>query len=475
MDNIVNLYMESVADIDSNSSRHRDIEIPEVDEMEIYGSYMALEEGRVMLEMYQRREIMYAESVGGIFVALLAFIKKAILIILKMVLGIKGLLLLVIVGLIMYFRKKKGDRVSFGGGGGGSSSPSTRQITTAGRIVRDVSAKVLQGSKYNNLSEPIVLVDSSDYDNAVKEYNKIMGTQTGAGYPLFVFNTAISAQKLLLINTAIQSHVNNYIRNQSVMTGFTDKSLDNNMKEIYNELKDDFPNEVSAVREMNVDFGNRGSVSELQKSLNGMIASVYGKAEYPKDIFMYGDLSKILNLKTKSYSSLKDAFTVENIVFDQDAEDFNTILTVTNKDLESQLELFMVVDKIAKHVAINDNGVEVIKSKIKNIQDFEKKIQTSMEKIENDKIIEDKGTIAELNKWTTLAIAMSSSTLNAVRIANVAKNIVTNPILISLKNEVIAIINDKIKTIDPNANPIRYIREDKNKAALEEAFAEYLK
>ena len=98
-----------------------------------------------------------------------------------------------------------------------------------------------------------------------------------------------------------------------------------------------------------------------------------------------------------------------------------------------------------------------------------------MEKIENDKIIEDKGTIAELNKWTTLAIAMSSSTLNAVRIANVAKNIVTNPILISLKNEVIAIINDKIKTIDPNANPIRYIREDKNKAALEEAFAEYLK
>ena len=190
---------------------------------------------------------------------------------------------------------------------------------------------------------------------------------------------------------------------------------------------------------------------------------------------MYGDLSKILNLKTKSYSSLKDAFTVENIVFDQDAEDFNTILTVTNKDLESQLELFMVVDRIAKHVTINDDGVEVIKSKIKNIQDFEKKIQTSMEKIENDKIIEDKGTIAELNKWTTLAIAMSSSTLNAVRIANVAKNIVTNPILISLKNEVIAIINDKIKTIDPNANPIRYIREDKNKAALEEAFAEYLK
>ena len=186
-------------------------------------------------------------------------------------------------------------------------------------------------------------------------------------------------------------------------------------------------------------------------------------------------LSKILNLKTKSYSSLKDVIEIENITFDENTGVYDTTITIANKDLESQLELFMVVDRIAERVTVNDDGVEVIKSKIKNIQDFEKKIQTSMEKIENDKIIEDKGTIAELNKWTTLAIAMSSSTLNAVRIANVAKNIVTNPILISLKNEVTAIINDKIKTIDPNANPIRYIREDKNKAALEEAFAEYLK
>ena len=68
MDNIVNLYMEAV--IDTDNIQH-DIETPEVDELAICESYMALEEGRVMLEMYQRREIIYAESVGGIFAALL--------------------------------------------------------------------------------------------------------------------------------------------------------------------------------------------------------------------------------------------------------------------------------------------------------------------------------------------------------------------------------------------------------------------
>lgn len=472
MDNIVNLYMESVAGIDSD--RHRDIEIPEVDELAICESYMALEEGRVMLEMYQRREIMYAESVGGIFAALLVFIKKAILIILKMVLGIKGLLLLIIVGLIIYFRKKKNDRISFGGGGGSSSS---KPLSTAGRIVRDVSAKILQNSKYNNLSEPIVLIDSGDYNNAVKEYNKIVGsTQNDEGYPLFVFKTAVNATKLLLINTAIQSHVNKYIRSQSVMTNFTDKSLDNNVKDIYQELKDDFPNEVSAVRAMDVDFGNKGSTSELQKSLSNMVTSIYDKENYPKDIFMYGDLSKILNLKTKSFNSLSDIISIEEIIFDENTGVYDTIMTVPKEDLLSQLKLFTAVEQIAKKVTANDDGVEVIKSKIKNIQDFEKKIQTSMEKIENDKIIEDKGTIAELNKWTTLAIAISSSTLNAVKIAQVAKNFVSNPILISLKREVISVIHEKIKSIDSNIKqPILYFTDESNKDKLEEAFAEYLK
>ena len=189
MDNIVNLYMEAV--IDTDNIQH-DIETPEVDELAICEGYMALEEGRVMLEMYQRRETMYAESVGGIFVALLVFIKKAILIILKMVLGIKGLLLLVVIGLIMYFRKRKKSGISFGGGGSSSSTPKWK-------IKSELMNKVFEGAtlstirdKYSNMSEPVVLLDADSYNKSNAEFKKIVSSDDDHTFPKFILETALN-------------------------------------------------------------------------------------------------------------------------------------------------------------------------------------------------------------------------------------------------------------------------------------------
>lgn len=479
MDNIVNLYMESVADID-NSSRHRDIEIPEVDEMEIYGSYMALEEGRVMLEMYQRREIMYAESVGGIFAALLVFIKKAILIILKMVLGIKGLLLLVVIGLIMYFRKRKKSGVSFGGSGGGSSS-STPKL----KIKSELMNKVFEGAtlstirdKYSNMSEPVVLLDADSYNKSNAEFKKIVSSDNDDTFPKFILETALNAPGVLLLSAATQLNVNRYIGKFDSETIGISSNISNTTKSLYKDVQEDLLALLAPLKTQRVDFGNKESVDKFEKDSNEVLSKLYTDSASPKSVLNYGDISKILQIKSESHKNLMNTFYNFAWEFDNDSDDDEKMklqISFNAEKMSNQSKIYKIFSELSEGKDIDDSKINTIKEKIGKLSGYQNSIKSIVDSLDETNAIEDKGIVSEINKWITVTIAMTSSVMYSVQIGQVVKNVIDSKIFHNMRRDILNNITGKIKGKEKNLLQLVSGNDKENEEFIRTNFAEYLK
>lgn len=480
MDNIVNLYMESVADID-NSSRHRDIEIPEVDELAICESYMALEEGRVMLEMYQRREIMYAESVGGIFVALIAFIKKAILIILKMVLGIKGLLLLVIIGLIMYFRRKKGNGISFGGGGGGGSSSSTPKL----KIRSELMNKVFEGAtlstirdKYSNMSEPVVLLNDESYNKSNAEFKKIVSSDNDDTFPKFILETVLNAPGILLLSAATQLNVNRYIGKVDGTAIGVSSNIANTTKSLYKDVQEDLLALLAPLKTRSVDFGNKESIDKFEKDSNEVLSKLYSDGASPKSVLNYGDISKVLQIKSESHKNLMSTFYNFTWEFDNDSADDEKMRLQISFDAEkmsNQSKIYKIFSELSEGKDIDDSKIKTIKEKIGKLSGYQNSIKSIVDNLDETNAIEDKGIVSEINKWITVTIAMTSSVMYSVQIGQVVKNVIDSKIFHNMRRDILNNITGKIKGKEKNLLQLVSGNDNENEEFIRTNFAEYLK
>lgn len=478
MDNIVNLYMESVADID-NSSRHRDIEIPEVDELAICESYMALEEGRVMLEMYQRREIMYAESVGGIFVALLVFIKKAILIILKMVLGIKGLLLLVVIGLIVYFRRKKKSGISFGGGGGSSSSAPKLKIKS------ELMNKVFEGAtlstirdKYSNMSEPIVLLNADSYNKSNAEFKKIVSSDNDNTFPKFILETALNAPGILLLSTATQLNVNRYIGKVDGTAIGVSSNIANTTKSLYKDVQEDLIALLAPLKTQSVDFSNKESVDKFEKDSNEVLSKLYSDGASPKSVLNYGDISKVLQIKSESHKNLMSTFYNFTWEFDNDSADDEKMSLQISFDAEkmsNQSKIYKIFSELAEGKDIDDGKIKTIKEKIGKLSGYQNSIKSIVDSLDETNAIEDKGIISEINKWITVTIAMTSSVMYSVQIGQVVKNVIDSKIFHNMRRDILNNITGKIKGKEKNLLQLISGDDKENEDFIRTNYGEYLK
>lgn len=476
MDNIVNLYMESVADIDS--SRHRDIEIPEVDELAICESYMALEEGRVMLEMYQRREIMYAESVGGIFVALLVFIKKAILIILKMVLGIKGLLLLVVIGLIMYFRRKKGNGISFSGGGGGSSSSSTPKLKIRSELMDKVFERVTYAvlkDKYSKLSEPIVLLNADNYAKSNAEFQKLMSNDSDEAFPKFILETALNAPGILLLSVATQLNINRYIKQFDSGSVGINSNMSNTAKALYKDVQDDLLALLAPLKTQNVDFGNKESVDKFEKDSNEVLSKLYTENVSPKSIFNYGDISKILQVKSEIYTNLMNGFIKFNWVLNNENNDMDLDILFDDEKMGNQMKIYKIFSDLSEGKNIDESKINVIKEKIGKLSGYQNSIKSIVDKLDESNAIEDKNIISEINKWITLTISMTSSVMYSVQIGQVVKNVIESKIFQNVRKDILNIITGKIKGKEKNLLQLVSGDDKENEDFIRTNYGEYLK
>lgn len=476
MDNIVNLYMESVADIDS-SSRHRDIEIPEVDELAVCESYMALEEGRVMLEMYQRREIMYAESVGGIFIALIAFIKKAILIILKMVLGIKGLLLLVVIGLIMYFRRKKGNGISFSGGGGGSAS-STPKLKIRSELMDKVFERVtyiVLKDKYSKLSEPIVLLNADNYAKSNAEFQKLMSNDSDEAFPKFILETALNAPGILLLSVATQLNVNRYIKQFDSGSVGISSNVSNTAKALYKDVQDDLLALLAPLKTQNVDFGNKESVDKFEKDSNEVLSKLYTENVSPKSIFNYGDISKILQVKSEIYTNLMNPFVKYDWKLNNDTNEMDLDVLFDSEKIGGQTKIYKIFSDISEGKNIDESKINVIKEKIGKLSGYQNSIKSIVDKLDESNAIEDKNIISEINKWITLTISMTSSVMYSVQIGQVVKNVIDSKIFQNVRRDILNIITGKIKGKEKNLLQLVSGDDKENEDFIRTNYGEYLK
>ena len=127
---IVDLYIEMEQDKEKPKI-YAESEYNENYTSEVYEGVSASYQIDALMAQYDidKKYNLYGESVGALFGGFLAFGKKIILLVLKMLLGIKGIILGVIIAAAVYIMKRRdsGNKTSYSGGGGGGGGSSSKK------------------------------------------------------------------------------------------------------------------------------------------------------------------------------------------------------------------------------------------------------------------------------------------------------------------------------------------------------------
>ena len=148
------LYLDTV--IENNSlygKMYAENELTEFEKIEcredIMNGQVAIYHAQEMLyDMMRMQETnVYGEAVGGLFVAIIAIVKKAILFLLKIFVGVKGMLLLLLIGVLGVAMAKKSSAVTVSGGGGGGGGGSSRGPLSAKEVLDRLKKVTLPSEK----------------------------------------------------------------------------------------------------------------------------------------------------------------------------------------------------------------------------------------------------------------------------------------------------------------------------------------
>ena len=134
-----------------------------------------------VIDMISDKDNKYAESVGAIIGGIVAVISKIVMLFMKILIGVKGIILGALLGLVMYFIKKSknGSKTSYsggGGGGGGSSKPTvnldnlvntgstkpTNQLGTSGTVLKNNIIKDMKNDKSEDAKADADLVKATE-------------------------------------------------------------------------------------------------------------------------------------------------------------------------------------------------------------------------------------------------------------------------------------------------------------------------
>ncbi|UTV60841.1 hypothetical protein JDFnp1_53 [Fusobacterium phage JD-Fnp1] len=132
-----------------------------------------------VIDMISDKDNKYAESVGAIIGGVVAVISKIVMLFMKILIGVKGIILGALLGLVMYFIKKakSGSKTAYsGGGGGGSSKPAinldnlvnmgstkpANQLGTSGVILKNNIIKDMKNDKSEDAKVDANLVKATE-------------------------------------------------------------------------------------------------------------------------------------------------------------------------------------------------------------------------------------------------------------------------------------------------------------------------
>ena len=174
----INLYAESIYSPDYNA--------------DVIECKLAMFEFQNHIQLINDSYTYYAEAAGGFVMALIAFIKKGFAFLLTMLLGLKGLLVVAILGGIGYliYRFTKGGKIeTSGGGGGGGGSSSPKKSEQSKEIPKEESIKVKESKGLKSVGRYINIAPdgidrsakaiqskniSRDISKEIKKFNAVL-------------------------------------------------------------------------------------------------------------------------------------------------------------------------------------------------------------------------------------------------------------------------------------------------------------
>lgn len=222
----INLYTESIYSPDYNA--------------DIIECKLAMFEFQNHIQLIDDSYTYYAEAVGGFVMALIAFIKKGFAFLLKMLLGLKGLLVVAILGGIGYliYRLTKGDKIeTSGGGGGGGGSSSPKKSEQSKEIPKEDDIKVKESKGLKSVGRYINIAPDGINRTAKAIQSKNMNRDTSKEIKKFnaVLDSIGTSAKEFKINT--NRDFSTFDKTDIAKLKAADKVLNgSNIKKIINEV-----------------------------------------------------------------------------------------------------------------------------------------------------------------------------------------------------------------------------------------------
>ena len=476
------LYLDTV--IENNSlygKMYAENELTEFEKIEcredIMNGQVAIYHAQEMLYdmMCMQETNVYGEAVGGLFVAIIAMVKKAILFLLKIFIGVKGMLLLLLIGVLGVAMAKKSSAVTVsgggGGGGGGGSSSSAKDtlaklkkvtlpsekamVEIAIKTVNSLLEKDMSPSKKVSYSSflansPMPYIEKSEFkklDKYISVFkNKMENSDKYGGYDL-IYAAAVDT----VTNYDIYMALSLYVQNTSIyeLAMYTDKAEEvgkkiascmNDMGDassVIAETSEKFAHDLTWLGSGAMERAGRYSEKEIDEQMRkDMEMSDENllkllertrfrnpRAVFPKDLSVLNAMADAFDIKVsyaKSLSELK--MSVNNIVLGNDGHLENVDVIINNAVYSEMISFLgtLLQDIIYEKF---DFDKEVVQKTVKVLTDTGKELQSltdDLAKSSGEKQL-PKDRQVHINTYLGYSIASTTALFNVLKMFDIMK------------------------------------------------------
>lgn len=475
------LYLDTV--IENNSlygKMYAEAELTEFERIEcredIMNGQVAIYHAQEMLyDMMRMQETnVYGEAVGGLFVAIIALVKKAILFLLKIFVGVKGMLLLLLIGVLGAAMAKKSSAVSVsgggGGGGGGSSSsakatldklkkvslPSEKALVEiAIKAINSLLEKDMSPSKNVSYSSflansPMAYIEKSEFKKLDKYVDifkkKMVNSDKYGGYDLIC-----AAAVDTVTNYDIYMALSLYVQNTSIyeLAMYTDKAEEVGKKiascmndmgdassvvaETSKELAHDLTWLGSGAMERAGNYSKEEIDEQMRKDMEMSDKNLLKllekarfrnpRAVFPKDLSVLNAMADAFDIKVsyaKSLSELK--MSVNNIVIGNDGH-LENVDVIINNAVYSEMTNFIAT--LLEHPIYSNFELDkdAVQKAVKVLTDTGKELQSltdDLAKSSTEKQL-PKDRQVHINTYLGYSIASTTALFNVLKMLDVMK------------------------------------------------------
>lgn len=475
------LYLDTV--IENNSlygKMYAEAELTEFEKIEcredIMNGQVAIYHAQEMLyDMVRMQETnVYGEAVGGLFVAIIAMVKKAILFLLKIFVGVKGMLLLLLIGVLGAAMAKKSSAVTVsggGGGGGGGSSSSAKDtlaklkkvtlpsekalVEIAIKAINSLLEKDMSPSKNVSYSSflansPMAYIEKSEFKKLDKYVDifkkKMVNSDKYGGYDLIC-----AAAVDTVTNYDIYMALSLYVQNTSIyeLAMYTDKAEEVGKKiascmidmgdassvvaETSKELAHDLTwlgsgamERAGNYSEEEIDEQMRKDMEMSDKNLLKLLEKARfrnPRAVFPKDLSVLNAMADAFDIKVsyaKSLSELK--MSVNNIVIGNDGH-LENVDVIINNAVYSEMTNFIAT--LLEHPIYSNFELDkdAVQKAVKVLTDTGKELQSltdDLAKSSTEKQL-PKDRQVHINTYLGYSIASTTALFNVLKMLDVMK------------------------------------------------------